>query len=218
MGRFSVDKNMKSNLSVQQQQQVQPNISQAITMPAIFDKYLIALDRDGVVCECDDIINGPDKFTPIEDAFKAVAIIRSKGHKLAFLFDQPSISHKKVSIDEVENCNRHMLNLLGQAGCTSIDGIWYNTSSRKDDTFAKPNLGLFKHAENNIPGAKIKGGAYVGDSLEDLIMADKAGATPVLVLTGKGKKTQEKLQNHIYKMLLPKVRVYENLMQFAESL
>jgi D-glycero-D-manno-heptose 1,7-bisphosphate phosphatase len=218
MGRFSVDKNMKSNLSVQQQQQVQPNISQAITMPAIFDKYLIALDRDGVVCECDDVINGPDKFIPIEDAFKAVAIIRSKGHKLAFLFDQPSISHKKVSIDEVENCNRHMLNLLGQAGCTSIDGIWYNTSSRKDDPFSKPNPGLFKHAENNIPGAKIKGGAYVGDSLEDLVMADKAGATPVLVLTGKGKKTQEKLQNHIYKMLLPKVRVYETLMKFAESL
>jgi len=218
MGRFSVDKNMKSNLSVQQQQQVQPNISQAITMPAIFDKYLIALDRDGVVCECDDVINGPDKFIPIEDAFKAVAIIRSKGHKLAFLFDQPSISHKKVSIDEVENCNRHMLNLLGQAGCTSIDGIWYNTSSRKDDPFSKPNPGLFKHAENNIPGAKIKGGAYVGDSLEDLVMAEKAGATQVLVLTGKGKKTQEKLQNHIYKMLLPKVRVYETLMKFAESL
>ena len=218
MGRFSVDKNMKSNLSVQQQQQVQPNISQAITMPAIFDKYLIALDRDGVVCECDDVINGPDKFIPIEDAFKAVAIIRSKGHKLAFLFDQPSISHKKVSIDEVENCNRHMLNLLGQAGCTSIDGILYNTSSRKDDPFSKPNPGLFKHAENNIPGAKIKGGAYVGDSLEDLVMAEKAGATPVLVLTGKGKKTQEKLQNHIYKMLLPKVRVYETLMKFAESL
>jgi len=38
------------------------------------------------------------------------------------------------------------------------------------------------------------------------------------VLTGKGKKTQEKLQNHIYKMLLPKVKTYNNLMEFAESL
>jgi hypothetical protein len=59
---------------------------------------------------------------------------------------------------------------------------------------------------------------YVGYTIDDLIMADKAGATPILVLTGKGKKTQEKLQNHIYKMLLPKVRVYETLMKFAESL
>ena len=218
MGRFSVEKNMISNLPVAQQQQVQPMVTPSLTMPATFDKYLVALDRDGVVIECDDAVTGPEKFVPIGDAFKAVAIIRSKGHKIAFLFDQPSISHKKVTIEQVEICNRHMLDLLGRAGCTSIDGIWYNTSSRKDDPFAKPNTGLFKHAESQIPNTKIKGGAYVGDSLEDLIMADKAGATPILVLTGKGKKTQEKLQNHIYKLLLPKVKIYDNLMQFAESL
>ncbi len=218
MGRFSVEKNMISNLPAQQQQQIQANVAATLIMPATFDKYFIALDRDGVVIECDDAITGPDKFVPIENAFRAVAIIRSKGHKIAFLFDQPSISHKKVTIEQVEACNRHMLDLLGRAGCTSIDGIWYNTSSRKDDPFAKPNPGLFRHAESQIPNAKIKGGVYVGDSLEDLIMADKAGATPVLVLTGKGKKTQEKLQNHIYKLLLPKVKIYDNLMQFAESL
>lgn len=218
MGRFSVEKNMIKNLPAAQQQQAQPTVVPSITMPATFDKYLIALDRDGVVVECDDAITGPDKFIPIPDAFKAVAVIRSKGHKVAFLFDQPGISHKKVTIEQVELCNRHMLDLLGRAGCTSIDGIWYNTSSRKDDPYAKPNTGLFKHAEGQIPNAKIKGGVYVGDSLEDLIMADKAGATPVLVLTGKGKKTQEKLQSHIYKLLQPKVKVFDNLLQFAESL
>jgi D-glycero-D-manno-heptose 1,7-bisphosphate phosphatase len=217
MGRFSVDKNMVSNAPVN------PQVSQvsqlpALQFPATYDKFLIALDRDGVVCECADAITGPDKFVPIGDAFRAVAIIRSKGHKVVFLFDQPGIVQKKVTIDQVEDCNRHMLNLLGQSGCTSIDGIWYNTSARKDDIFAKPNLGLFKHAENNVPGAKIKGGVYVGDTIDDLIMADKAGATPVLVLTGKGLKTQEKLQNHIYKMLLPKVKVHNTLMEFAETL
>jgi histidinol phosphatase-like enzyme len=111
-----------------------------------------------------------------------------------------------------------MLNLLGQAGCTSIDGIWYNTSSRKDDVYAKPNLGLFKHAENNSPGVKIAGGAYVGDTIEDLTMAERAGATPVLVLTGKGQKARERLENPIYRMLKPKVKIYDTLMKFAESL
>ena len=217
MGRFSVDKNMMSNVTVNPQTQQVTSLP-ILQFPTTFEKYLIALDRDGVVCECNDAITGPEKFIPIGDAFRAVAIIRSKGHKVVFLFDQPGIIQKKVTIDQVEDCNRHMLNLLGQAGCTSIDGIWYNTSTRKDDIFAKPNIGLFKHAENNVPGAKIKGGVYVGDTLDDLIMADKAGATPILVLTGKGKKTQEKLQNHIYKMLLPKVKVYDTLMKFAETL
>jgi len=147
-----------------------------------------------------------------------VAIIRSKGHRVLFLYDQPSVSHRKVTVEQVEDCNRHMLNLLGQAGCTSIDGIWYNTSSRKDDVYAKPNLGLFKHAENNSPGVKIAGGAYVGDTIEDLTMAERAGATPVLVLTGKGQKARERLENPIYRMLKPKVKIYDTLMKFAESL
>jgi D-glycero-D-manno-heptose 1,7-bisphosphate phosphatase len=216
MGRFSVDKNMLPNAAVGENSGIAT--STALVMPATFDKFTIALDRDGVVCECHDAITGPDKFIPIADAFRAVAIIRSKGHRVLFLYDQPSVSHRKVTVEQVEDCNRHMLNLLGQAGCTSIDGIWYNTSSRKDDVYAKPNLGLFKHAENNSPGVKIAGGAYVGDTIEDLTMAERAGATPVLVLTGKGQKARERLENPIYRMLKPKVKIYDTLMKFAESL
>jgi len=172
MGRFSIDKNIVTNAPIAQQSQL--STAPALQMPQTFDKYTIALDRDGVLVECADAIKGPETFKPIDDAFRAVAIIRSKGHKIVILFDQPGIVQKKVTMQEVENCNTHMLNLLGQAGCTSIDGVWYNTSNRKDDIYAKPNLGLFKHAETNSPGVKMEGGAYVGDTLEDLIMADKA--------------------------------------------
>lgn len=189
-----------------------------LTFPATYDKFTIALDRDGVLVECADVINGPENFKPIDLSFRAVAIMRSKGHKIVILFDQPGVVQKKVKIEEVELCNQYMLNLLGQAGCTSIDGIWYNTSARKDDTYAKPNLGLFKHAEANSPGVQIKGGVYVGDTIEDLVMADKAGATPVLVLTGKGQKTLEQLKKPTYRMLEPKVKVFNNLMEFAETL
>lgn len=215
MARFSVEQNLVSNAPV-----AQPQVTQyaPLQFPNTFEKYTVALDRDGVLIECDDAVTGPDKFVPIGDAFRAVAIIRSKGHKVTILFDQPGVIQRKVTIEQVEDCNRYMLNLLGQAGCTSIDGIWYNTSSRKDDVYAKPNLGLFKHAESNVPGLKIKGGAYVGDTIDDLVMADKAGATPILVLTGKGQKTYERLKSPIYRLLLPKVQVYDTLMKFAESL
>ena len=215
MARFSVEQNVVSNAPVDQ-----PQVSQyaPLQFPDTFEKFTVALDRDGVLIECEDAVTGPDKFVPIGDAFRAVAIIRSKGHKVTILFDQPGVIQRKVTIEQVEECNRYMLNLLGQAGCTSIDGIWYNTSSRKDDIYAKPNLGLFKHAESNVPGLKIKGGVYVGDTIDDLVMADKAGATPVLVLTGKGQKTYERLKSPIYRLLLPKVKVYDTLMKFAETL
>jgi D-glycero-D-manno-heptose 1,7-bisphosphate phosphatase len=215
MGRFSVDANAQVNAPV-----AQPGITQyaPLQFPDTFDKFTVALDRDGVLIEPRDDITGPDKFIPLGDAFRAVAIIRSKGHKVTILFDQPSVVQRKVTIEQVEDCNRYMLKLLGDAGCTSIDGIWYNTSARKDDIYAKPNLGLFKHAEGNVPGMKIKGGVYVGDTIDDLIMAEKAGATPVLVLTGKGQKTADRLQSPIYRLLQPKVKIFDTLMCFAESL
>jgi D-glycero-D-manno-heptose 1,7-bisphosphate phosphatase len=216
MARFSVEKSMVTNAPVTQQQG--PVVYPPLQMPTTFDKYTIALDRDGVLCECADAITGPESFKPIDGSFRAVAILRSKGHKIVVLFDQPGVVQRKVTVEQVEDCNRHMLNLLGQAGCTSIDGIWYNTSSRKDDVYAKPNTGLFKHAESNSPGVKLSGGVYVGDTIEDLVMADKAGATPVLVLTGKGKKTADRLKTPIYRLLAPKVKIYDNLLKFAESL
>ena len=151
-------------------------------------------------------------------AMRAVAIIRSLGHKVCILFDQPLISQKKVTIQEVEIMNQHMLNLLGQAGCTSIDGIYYSTSNKKEDIYAKPKIGLFQHAEATLPGVKFKGGAYVGDSIEDLLMADRAGATPVLILSGNGKRTLEKLKSPIYMMLRPKVKTFETLLDYALSL
>jgi len=217
--RFSVDNSIQQNVDQGQQSTgVTVQAYPPLTFPNTYDKFTIALDRDGVLVECADVINGPENFKPIDESFRAVAIMRSKGHKIVVLFDQPGVIQKKVTIDEVEDCNRIMLNLLGQAGCTSIDGIWYNTSSRKEDTYAKPNLGLFKHAESNAPGVQMKGGVYVGDTIEDLVMAEKAGATPVLVLTGKGKKTLDQLKKPIYRQLEPKVKVFDNLMRFAETL
>jgi len=217
MGRFSVEKNMVTNAPVTVQEQG-ITTHPVLQMPSTFDKFAVALDRDGIVCENRPVITGPDEFIPIEGAFRAVAIIRSKGHKVVFLYDQPSVIQRKVTIEQVEDCNRYMLKLLGDAGCTSIDGIWYGTSNRKEDIYAKPNHGMFRHAEQIVPNMKLKGGIYVGDSIEDLVMADNYGALPVLIRTGNGKKTEEKLKKSIYRLLLSKVKIYDTLMTFAESL
>ena len=189
-----------------------------LNFPSEFNKPTVALDRDGVLCECAEVISRGDQFVPIKDSFRAVAIIRSLGHKVVVLFDQPGISRKKITIPEVETMNQHMLNLLGQAGCISIDGMFYSISDKKRDVYAKPNLGMFNHAESMLSGVKLRGGYYVGDDIDDLVMANNAGATPVLVLTGKGEKTIRTLDKPIYKLLKPKVKVFANLMEFAKSI
>lgn len=219
MARFSVDKNMVSNQG--QQLSVAPTgtaVNSQLTFPATFDKFTIGLDRDGVLNELGGIVDTPEKYIPINNSARAVAIMRSLGHKICVLHDQPLISQRKITIPQVEALNQHMLNTFGQAGCISIDGIYYNTSNKKEDDYAKPKTGLIKHAEANLPGVNFKGGVYVGDSIEDLVMANNAGATPVLVLTGNGQKTLKKLDSLIYKMLKPKVQVFDDLMAYAMSL
>jgi len=219
MARFSVERNMvpaqEQQLSVASNDQL---INGQLNFPATFDKFTIGLDRDGVLNELGGIIDTPDKYVPIANSARAVAIMRSLGHKICVLHDQPLISQKKITIPQVETLNQVMLNTFGAAGCISIDGIYYNTSNKKEDDYAKPKTGLIKHAEGTLPGVNFKGGVYVGDSIEDLIMADKAGATPVLVLTGNGQKTLAKLDSLIYKMLKPKVQIFDNLMAYALNL
>ena len=58
----------------------------------------------------------------------------------------------------------------------------------------------------------LKGVPVVGDSLKDLQAAEQVGAQPILVLTGKGRKTQEAGE------LPKKTIVFENLADAARHL
>ena len=224
MGRYSIQANMQqqpvnsSVLSATAQHSNDTNAQLPLVFPSEYTKHVVAFDRDGVLCEYRDLIASADQFVPIPNAMRAVALIRSFGHRVVILFDQPKISRRQLEIPQVEAMNQHMLNLLGTAGCTSIDGIYYSTSDKKNDVYAKPNLGLFTHTEANLPGIKIQGGMYVGDSIEDIVMAHKAGATPVLVMTGNGAKTLAKLELSIYKLIRPSVVVVKDVMELAVRL
>ena len=181
-------------------------------------KITIGLDRDGTINQdLGTYVAHPDRFLPIPGSLEAVAMIRRKGYNIVVLTNQAGIMKGITSQEDVEAVNGRMLEMLGQAGCYSIDGIYYSTTNLKEDIYAKPNIGMFKRAEKEL-GVKFKGGAYVGDKISDLKAADKAGATPILVKTGHGQETLELLDRYTYRDLKKKTIVFENLMAFAQSL
>ena len=178
----------------------------------------IGLDRDGTINEeIGGYIKHPDQFTPIPNSLEAVAMIRQKGYNIVILTNQAGIFKGELTPEDVENVNQRMLELLGQAGCYSIDGIYYSTTNLKQDIFAKPNIGMFKRAESEL-GVKFKGGAFVGDKISDLKAAEKAGATPILVLTGHGRQEVAKLDTYANRELKKKTMIFDNLWAFANSL
>ncbi len=180
-------------------------------------KITIGLDRDGTINEDAGYLRDPNRFVPIPQSLEAVAMLRAKGYNIVILTNQSGIMKGVLTQTDVENVNAKMLELLGKAGCPSIDGIYYSTTNLKEDIYAKPNIGMFKRAETEL-GVKFKGGAFVGDKISDLKAAEKAGAIPVLVKTGYGEETLKELQRYAHRELKRKTMVFDNLWAFAESL
>jgi D-glycero-D-manno-heptose 1,7-bisphosphate phosphatase len=185
-------------------------------MKATFN-ITIGLDRDGTINEDRGYISNPDDFIPITGSLEAVAQLRAKRYNIVILTNQAGISKGLLTPQDVESVNHKMLELLGQAGCPSIDGIYYSTTNLKDDIYAKPNIGMFRRAEEE-QGVKFKGGAFVGDKISDLKAADKIGAIPVLVKTGHGEDTLKELDRYAHRDLKKKTMVFDNLWSFASSL
>lgn len=189
----------------------------------VYDKCVIGIDRDGVInVDASDLgldyISTVDQFSPIESSLEAIALIRSKGHRIAVISNQGGIAKGLLTEEEVDSVHDHMLKLLGEAGCPSIDAIYYSASSQKDDMFAKPNTGMFKRCENEHKGIKFSRGYYVGDKLSDLKAAMKMGSTPILVRTGHGIETEKQLKKFTYRDIRKKTKIFDNLYQFAETL
>lgn len=187
----------------------------------IAPKCVIGLDRDGVL----NVDRGTytwrrEDFVPIEGSLEAVGRLRRLGHKIAIITNQGGIEKGIFTEDDVEALHMYMLELLGEAGCPSIDAIYYSASSRKEDMYAKPNVGMFKRCEKEYTFKNIKfsKGFYVGDKLSDLKAAIKIGAKPILVRTGYGLETEKLLKKFTYREIKKKVMIFDDLCSFADWL
>jgi D-glycero-D-manno-heptose 1,7-bisphosphate phosphatase len=182
-------------------------------------KCVVGLDRDGVINRdlgtyCYKI----EDFDPIPGSLDAIATLRRKGYKIAIITDQGGIEKGIYTQEQVDALHEHMLKLLGEAGCFSIDAIYYSASSRKEDPYAKPNTGMFKRCEKEIKDIKFKEGYYVGDKIKDLKAAVNIGAQPILVRTGYGLETEKELNRYAHRELKRKTQIFDDLEKFVESL
>ena len=184
--------------------------------PTSFPKPMVGFDRDGVVIEWRNVIKKYQDVKYINGSLEAIRKLRLKGHKAFMFADQPNIYRGLMNDQDVSNINNIMMQNFGQHGIFSIDGFLYNQSDMPQDPFAKPNIGMLNRSKNEL-NMDWTDGYYVGDTIEDVKMAIKFGVTPVLVRTGKGKKTEKdylKGMNNKYEG----VKIFDNLLSFVDSL
>ena len=85
--------------------------------------------------------------------------------------------------------NEKMYKALAQVG-GRIDALFYCPHPAEANcTCRKPKPGMFEDVARRF-NVSLAGVPSIGDSLRDLQAAVAAGGTPILVLTGKGAKTQ----------------------------
>ncbi len=150
---------------------------------------LIILDRDGVInFGSDKTIKSPDEWKPIPGSLEAVARLNQNGYRVVIASNQSGVGRGLFDMAALNAIHTKMHKALAQFG-GRIDAVFYcpHPADSQCDC-RKPEAGLFRQIAERFH-ADLKGVPAIGDSLRDLQAAAAAGCQPMLVETGKGKKT-----------------------------
>jgi D-glycero-D-manno-heptose 1,7-bisphosphate phosphatase len=148
---------------------------------------LIILDRDGVInYDSDQFVKSPDEWKPIPGSIEAIARLNQNGYRVVVATNQSGIGRAMLNA-----INDRMMEMVFRQG-GHIDAVFFCPCTADQKCHCrKPDTGMFEDIASRFH-VGLNGVPTVGDSLRDLEAGAKVGCAPILVLTGKGKKTQLK--------------------------
>ena len=151
---------------------------------------LIILDRDGVInFDSDAYIKSPDEWKPIPGSLEAIARLNQAGYHVVVATNQSGIGRGLFEMATLNAIHEKMHRALAQVG-GRIDAVFFCPHAQDAGcNCRKPQPGLFEEIASRL-NVSLDGVPSVGDALRDLQATTAVGGQPILVLTGKGKKTQ----------------------------
>lgn len=158
-------------------------------------KKLIILDRDGVINqESTEFIKTPEEWIPLKGSLEAIGRLSQAGFDIVVITNQSGVGRDLFNADMLGRIHTRMIDHVQQHG-GKIQGVLFCPHTAEDECECrKPKTGMYEDLARRLKGS-ITGVYSVGDSLRDLQAAHSAGATPVLVKTGNGRKTRQQLDN-----------------------
>jgi D-glycero-D-manno-heptose 1,7-bisphosphate phosphatase len=151
---------------------------------------LVILDRDGVInYDSDKYIKHPDEWRPIPGSLDAIARLTQDGWRVVVATNQSGVGRGLFDMASLNAIHAKMHRAVNQAG-GRIEAVFYCPDTDESRSpCRKPNPGMF-HAIAERFNVSLADVPCVGDSLRDLQAAASVGGRPILVLTGKGRKTR----------------------------
>jgi D-glycero-D-manno-heptose 1,7-bisphosphate phosphatase len=173
---------------------------------------LVILDRDGTInYDSEQYIKSPQEWRPIKGSIEAIARLTQAGYRVVIATNQSGIARGLFDTSTLIAIHDVLQRTVAQAG-GRIDAFFFcphAADSVCECRKPRPGMLLEIGKRFNVSLADIY---MVGDAQRDLEAAAAAGARPVLVLTGKGKKTREDDK------LPAATAVFADLAAFAEHL
>lgn len=154
---------------------------------------LVVLDRDGVInAESAAFIKSPDEWRPLPGSLEAIANLSANGFTVVVATNQSGVGYRLLDQTTLRAIHAKMLAAVKAVG-GELDNIY--VCPHQPDAGCdcrKPRTGMLEQIQRDY-GCSLQDVAAVGDSARDLAAAERAGARPILVLTGNGKATQQAL-------------------------
>lgn len=173
---------------------------------------LVILDRDGVInYDSADYIKSADEWRPIPGSLEAIARLNQAGYRVVVATNQSGLARGLFTPDDLTEIHAKMHRQLAEVG-GSIEAVFFCPHSDADNcTCRKPKAGLLHDIASRM-GISLSNAVMVGDALRDLQAAISSGVRPILVLTGKGRKTLADLDG------FNDVMVYDDLASMVDAL
>jgi len=151
---------------------------------------LVILDRDGVINQdSEQFIKNPAEWKQIPGSLNAIARLNHAGYRVVIASNQSGIGRGLFDMGAVNAINEKMYRALAQVG-GRIDALFYCPHAADANCECrKPKPGMFIDIAQRF-NVDLAGVPAIGDSLRDLQAAAAAGAQLMLVLTGKGARTE----------------------------
>lgn len=177
----------------------------------------VILDRDGVINEdSDQYIKSVDEWIPIEGSLEAIGQLSAAGVGVAVATNQSGLARgffKRVHLEAMH----HKMTTLLKAHGGQIEHIAFCPHMPDENCICrKPKPGMLDEISELCEvelGPRVD---MVGDSIKDLEVAVARNVNPVLVLTGKGKGSLEKLPAHPDERVR-QAQVFDNLAAYVAS-
>ena len=155
---------------------------------------VIFLDRDGTINVDKDFVSRIEEIEFIPGAKEALKILQGLGYKLVIISNQSGIARGIMAKEQVEQINNFILEELKKEGI-KIEGIYYCPHHPDENCDCrKPRTGLIRAALQDHQ-LKLKGAWVVGDKLSDVLLGKNIKGKSILVLTGYGQETKQKIES-----------------------